>query len=62
MRLTPPKKNVFWLTVVLAVLAVIAYVLPLVVPAVPGFVAIIGAAVLAAAYILLVLSIALKGF
>ena len=62
MRLTPPKKNVFRLTVILAAVAVVAYVLPLVVSAVPAFVGIIGAAVLLVAYVLLVLSIALKGF
>ena len=62
MRLTPPKKKVFWTTVILAVLAVVAYILPLVVSAVPGFVAIIGVAVLLVAYILLALSVALKGF
>jgi len=62
MRLTPPKKNVFWITVIVAVVAVAAYVVPLLVSAVPGFVSIIGAALLAVAYILLVLSIALKGF
>jgi len=62
MKLTPPKKNVFWITVIIAVVAVAAYVVPLIVSAVPGFVSIIGAALLAVAYILLVLSIALKGF
>ncbi|MBN2879015.1 MAG: hypothetical protein JXN65_05225 [Clostridia bacterium] len=62
MKLTPPKKNVFWITVIIAVVAVAAYVVPQIVSAVPGFVSMIGAALLAVAYILLVLSIALKGF
>lgn len=61
MRLTPPKKNVFWLTVILSVVAVLAYVVTFFVE-LPAFVAICAVAVLAVSYILLALSIALKGF
>lgn len=61
MRLTPPKKNVFWLTVILAAVAAVAYVVTFFVE-LPAFVAICAVALLAVSYILLVLSIALKGF
>lgn len=61
MRLTPPKKKVFWTTVIVAVLAVAVYVVGLFVE-LPALVAICSFAALAIAYILLALSIALKGF
>jgi len=60
MRLTPPKKNVFWTTVIVAIVAVVAFVVGLIMEL--SIVTICGFAVLAVAYILLVLSIALKGF
>lgn len=61
MRLTPPKKNVFWLTVILAAIAAIAYVVTFFIE-LPAYVAICAVVLLAVSYILLVLSIALKGF
>lgn len=61
MRLTPPKKNVFWLTVILAAIAAVAYVVTFFIE-LPAYVAICAVVLLAVSYILLVLSIALKGF
>ena len=61
MRLSQPKKKVFWITVIAAIVAVVAYVLPMIIPAIPAFVPYIGVGLLAAAYILLVLSVTLKG-
>lgn len=57
MRLTPPKKIVFWISVVLAVLGLVAFF----VPALQFFAGIHFWLVLVA-YVLLVLGLILKGF
>ena len=60
MRLTPPKKNLFWVTIILGVLGAAAFVVGLVIDL--SIVQICGFAAVAVAYVLLALSVALKGF
>ena len=54
MRLTPPTKNVFWISVVVAVLGLVFYF----VPAVAGY----AFWVVVVAYVLLALGNTMKGF
>ena len=60
MRLTPPKKNVFIISLILAIIAVVVKLLAyfIIIPVLPVLVFWI----LAASWLLLVLGIALKGF
>ncbi|MEX1376638.1 MAG: hypothetical protein AB1Z23_04080 [Eubacteriales bacterium] len=60
MRLTPPKKNVFWVTVIVGVLGLAAFVVGLIMEL--SILTICGFAAVAVAYLLLALSVALKGF
>lgn len=60
MRLSAPKKKVFSITLIVAILAVAAFVVGLVMEL--SIVTICGFCALAIAYILLALGVALKGF
>ena len=60
MRLNAPKKKVFWVCVIAAIVAVVAYVVGLIV-ALP-IIAHIAAVVLLASFVVLMLGNVLKGF
>jgi hypothetical protein len=61
MNLNPPKKNTFWLTVVIAAVGVIIYVVHLIARNIP-YLQPIAFLVVLIAFILLCLSLILKGF
>jgi hypothetical protein len=61
MNLNPPKKNTFWLTVVIAAVGVIIYVVHLIARNIP-YLQPIAFLVVVVAFILLCLSLIVKGF
>ncbi len=60
MRLNAPKKNIFWICVIAAIVAVVAYVIGLII-SLPVLLH-IAAVVLLASFVVLVLGNVLKGF
>ena len=60
MRLNPPKKNTFWISVVVAAVGVIIYIVHLFAPAI-SYLQPVAFLLVVAAFVLLCLSLILKG-
>jgi len=62
MRLTPPKKNTFWISVAVAVVGFVVYALTFAGVINLAWIGLVGVLLLAAAFILLTFGLTTKGF